>query len=117
MIIGRKNFRLIRTILDAFCILISFLGAAAIAQPWQILTGRTYMFLLPVLLSVTWYFSANLTGYYEDFTSRFYPYQALTILKNVMVLAGTSIVFIFLIKEDLYTRNFVVVFSLLLALR
>jgi putative colanic acid biosynthesis UDP-glucose lipid carrier transferase len=116
MIIGRRNFTLVRAVADGALILISFVAAAAIAQPWHILPDRPYMFFLPPLLAAVWYFSANVTGFYEDFNSRFFPYQAVYIVKNVLVQAGAAIVFIFAVKEDLYTRNFIVAFSVLLGL-
>ncbi len=111
MIFGQKNLVVIRTLLDLSIILLSFIAAALIAQPLEVLQSRLYMAILPLISMILWYFSANFTGFYEDFNSRYFPYQIIYIIKNVFVQVFTAIVFIFLVKEDLYTRNFVISFS------
>lgn len=114
MIFGKNNLKVLRTAADIILIFFSFAVAALLAQPSQVLVERLYMFLLPVILSGLWYFSANATGFYEDFNSRYFPYQIVYILKNIVLQAGAAISFIFLIKEDLYTRNFLIYYSALL---
>lgn len=114
MIFGKRNLKVVRTAADISLIFASFLAAALLAQPSEVLSQRLYMFLLPVLLSALWYFSAGATGFYEDFNSRYFPYQVVYILKNIILQAGAAISFIFLIKEDLYTRNFLIFYSFIL---
>lgn len=114
MIFGQKNLVVIRTLLDLSIILLSFIAAALIAQPMEVLQSRLYMAILPLISMILWYFSANFTGFYEDFNSRYFPYQIVYIIKNVFVQVFNAIVFIFLVKEDLYTRNFVISFSAIL---
>lgn len=114
MIFGQKNLMVIRILLDLSIIILSFVTAALIAQSFEVLSTRLYMLILPVVCSTLWYFSANVTGFYEDFNSRYFPYQIIYIAKNVFVQIFTAIVFIFLVKEDLYTRNFVISFTAIL---
>ncbi|GMU85774.1 MAG: undecaprenyl-phosphate glucose phosphotransferase [Ignavibacteriales bacterium] len=115
MTFGKSNLKVLRTAADIFLIFASFVAAALFAQPSHILTERLYMFLLPVLLSGLWYFSANATGFYDDFNSRYFPYQIVYIIKNIVLQSGAAISFIFLIKEDLYTRNFLIYYTVLLS--
>jgi putative colanic acid biosynthesis UDP-glucose lipid carrier transferase len=65
-------------------------------------------------LNFVWLFFANVIGFYEDTDARYFAYQFVNILKNVFVQGFTAIIFIFLIKEDLFTRNFIIYYSVIL---
>jgi putative colanic acid biosynthesis UDP-glucose lipid carrier transferase len=84
--------------------------AAWIAQPAHILFQRPYMFALMVALNFIWYFSTNITEFYDTFSSFSFSSQFVTIIKNAAIQIITSILFIFLVKEDLFTRNFIVLY-------
>ncbi len=114
MIVNQKSLRNIRIFLDLILICISFLAAAVYAQSFEILLIRDYMFILLVLLCVIWLFSSNVIGFYDDFNSRYFPYQFFNIVKNVIVQAAASIIFIFIVKEELFTRNFILAYSIVL---
>jgi putative colanic acid biosynthesis UDP-glucose lipid carrier transferase len=68
------------------------------------------MFVLMVALNFIWYFSTNITEFYDTFSSFSFSSQFVTIIKNAAIQIITSILFIFLVKEDLFTRNFIVLY-------
>jgi putative colanic acid biosynthesis UDP-glucose lipid carrier transferase len=114
MIVNQKSLRNIRILLDLILLCGSFLIAAVYAQSFEILMMRDYMFILLLVLGVLWVFSSNVIGFYEDFTSRYFGYQFFNIVKNIIVQSAVSVIFIFLVKEDLFTRNFILAYSITL---
>ena len=114
MIANRKSIYYLRLFLDLALLNISFVIAAALAQPFEILLSRTYMFVLLMALNFLWYFTSNVISFYEDFGSRLYSFQFTNIFKIVIIQALTSVIFIFLVKEDLFTRNFILYYTFLL---
>jgi putative colanic acid biosynthesis UDP-glucose lipid carrier transferase len=114
MIYKQKSFILLRITFDLILLNISFLVSAIIAQSWQILLDRSYIFVLMMALNIIWYFSSSAFGFYEDAASRNFPSQFVNILKNSSIQAVSSIIFIFIVKEDLFTRNFIVYHFILL---
>jgi putative colanic acid biosynthesis UDP-glucose lipid carrier transferase len=67
-------------------------------------------------LNFVWLFFSNVLSFYEDTDARYFAYQFVNILKNVFVQGFTAIVFIFLVKEDLFTRNFIIYYSVILTI-
>ncbi len=114
MIANRKSIYYLRLFLDLALLNISFVIAAALAQPFEILLSRTYMLVLLMALNFLWYFTSNVVSFYEDFGARLYSFQFTNILKVVIVQAIASVFFIFIIKEDLFTRNFILYYTFLL---
>jgi putative colanic acid biosynthesis UDP-glucose lipid carrier transferase len=72
------------------------------------------MFVLMAILNFTWYFFSNVTGFYEDITTKSFSYHFRDIIKNIFAQVIFSIIFIFVAKEDLFTRNFILFYSLIL---
>ena len=72
------------------------------------------MFFLLLLLNVIWFFNTNLSGFYNDFFARSFSYQFFNIVKSVLIQISISVLFIFLVKEALFTRNFIVYYSFFL---
>ncbi|HVO73601.1 MAG TPA: undecaprenyl-phosphate glucose phosphotransferase [Ignavibacteriaceae bacterium] len=114
MIVNKKSIFIFRLLSDLFLLNIAFITAAVLAQSLQILLSRNYMFILELGLNIVWYFSGNVLNFYEDFSSRYFAFQVVNIFKNVFIQAVVSIIFIFLVKEDLFTRNFIVFNSVFL---
>jgi putative colanic acid biosynthesis UDP-glucose lipid carrier transferase len=71
------------------------------------------MFILQMGLNFVWLFFSNVISFYEDTDTRYFAYQFVNILKNVFAQGFTAIIFIFLIKEDLFTRNFIIYYSVI----
>jgi putative colanic acid biosynthesis UDP-glucose lipid carrier transferase len=72
------------------------------------------MFVLQMGLNFVWLFFSNVISFYEDTDTRYFAYQFVNILKNIIAQGFTAIIFIFLIKEDLFTRNFIIYYSVIL---
>jgi putative colanic acid biosynthesis UDP-glucose lipid carrier transferase len=115
MILNQKSIFYFRLISDLFLLNLSFIAACVLAQSWEILLQRNYMFILMMALNLIWIFSSSTSNFYGGFNSRNFAYQFVILLKIIIPQAVASVIFIFLIKEDLFTRNFVVYFLFLLA--
>lgn len=111
MIVNRKSIYTIRLISDLILLNLAFILAAIIAQSLDILLERTTMFVLLLLSNIIWFFNASMTGLYSDFFSRPFAYQFTNILRSAIVQALLAVLFIFLVKENLFTRNFIVLFT------
>lgn len=116
MIVNQKSLYSIKLSIDLLLLNITFFSAAWLAQPPHILYQRPYMFFLLFMLNVAWYFTTNVTDFYDNFSPHEFFFQAASIVKNVMVQIVVAIIFIFIKKEDLFTRNFIIFYSLFLIL-
>lgn len=116
MIVNQKSKYYLRLFLDLLLLNVIFMLAAVFAQSFQTLMARTHMFVLLAGLNFIWYFTSNVNGFYEDSNIRSFSYQFINILKNVLAQIIAAVLFIFLAKEDLFTRNFIIYFGLVLTL-
>jgi putative colanic acid biosysnthesis UDP-glucose lipid carrier transferase len=116
MIVNRKSIYTLRLISDLILLNLAFFLAATISQSLDILMERTIMFVLLLLSNIVWFFNASMTGLYSDFFTRPFAYQFTNILKSSLVQALLAVTFIFLVKEALFTRNFIVLFTFLIIL-
>ena len=116
MIVNKKSIYTSRLISDLVLLNLSFILAAILAQPFEILLARDYMFILLLLLNIVWFVNTNLSGFYSDFFTRSFSFQFFNILKIVLFQIVLTVLFIFLTKEDLFTRNFIVFYGLILTL-
>src|ERR1035437_4895704 len=114
MFANKKSFYYFRLFSDLFLLNISFITAAVLAQSFYTLLSRNHMFILQMGLNFVWLFFANVISFYEDTDTRYFAYQFVNILKNVFAQGFTAIVFIFLVKEDLFTRNFIIYYFIIL---
>lgn len=114
MIVNRKSLYIFRLLSDLTLLSVAFLIAAVFSQSWDILLDRYYMFFLLILLNIFWITLSNMMDFYDDFYSRNFPFQFINILKATVGQITVSILFIFLAKEDLFTRNFIIYYSTLL---
>lgn len=116
MIVNKKSIYTIRLVSDLILLNLAFFISAVIAQSFEILMERTIMFVLLLLSNILWFFYASMSEFYSDFFSRPFAYQFTNILKSSVVQALLAVTFIFLVKEDLFTRNFIVLFALFIIL-
>jgi len=116
MSINQKSTYYLSLFLDLFIVNFSFIAAATLAQSFNILLQRNYMFVLMAIMNFVWYFVSNVIDYYEDFSIRNFSYQFIKILKNTAAQIITGIVFVFVTKEDLFNRNFILYYSILLVI-
>ena len=113
MIANNKSTYYLRLFLDLVIINISFFISAVLSQSLQILLERNYMFALMTGLNFVWYFVSNVIDFYDDFSTRNFSYQFIKITRNVIVQIFAAILFLFLVKENLFTRNFIILYALL----
>ena len=114
MFVNKESIYHFRLTFDLLFVAIAFLLAAVFAQSFSILISRDYMFGLLFILSLTWYLTANAIGFYEDSSSQILSFQFIGIIKNISMQLMLGIVFIFLSKENLFTRNFILYYGFLL---
>jgi putative colanic acid biosynthesis UDP-glucose lipid carrier transferase len=108
---NQKSIYYLRLFSDLIVINFSFLLAAILAQSLHIFLSRPYMIVLMVVLNFIWYFFSNVTGFYEDAATRSFSYLFSGLVKNIFVQTITAVLFIFLAKENLFTRNFILYYS------
>ena len=116
MIVNKKSIYTSRLISDLILLNLSFIISAILSQSFEILIARDYMFILLLLLNIVWFVNANLSGFYLDFFTRSFSFQFFNILKTTLLQVGLTVLFIFLTKEDLFTRNFILLYGLFLTL-
>ena len=114
MIVNRKSIYYLRLFSDLILLNVAFILAAILAQSLDILLDRNRMFILEAILNFVWYFFANAINFYDDFSRRLFIFQLMEIVKKIFIQVLISIIFIFIVKEDLFTRNFILYYSLFL---
>ncbi|MFA5803356.1 MAG: undecaprenyl-phosphate glucose phosphotransferase [Melioribacteraceae bacterium] len=116
MIVNQKSLYSIKLMIDLLLLNITFFLAAWLAQSLHILYQRPYMFFLLFTLNIVWYFTTNVTDFYDNFSPHEFFFQATIIFKNALVQIVAAIIFIFVKKEDLFTRNFIIFYFVFLVL-
>ncbi len=111
MIAGQKSFYYLRLFLDLILLNSVFILAAVISQSFTILVDRNYMFVLLAVLNFLWYFVSNVVSFYDDIRTRYYTFQIVNIFKSTIIQILASVLFIFFVKEDLFTRNFILLYA------
>ncbi|MFO7445163.1 MAG: undecaprenyl-phosphate glucose phosphotransferase [Ignavibacteriaceae bacterium] len=115
MIVNQRSLYYLRVLIDLIILNSAYFIAALTAQSFELLILKSQMFVLQMGLNVLWLFSSNLIRFYDDSNSRYFAFQFINILKNISVQAFAAILFIFITKEDLFTRNFILYYSFFLA--
>ena len=116
MLTNKKSKYYLNLFLDLLLLNFCFLLASSLSQNLKILFNRSYMFILLAVLNFGWYFISNVSSFYQDFYIRSYSFQLINIIKNIAAQLIISVFFIFIVKEDLFTRNFIIIYAFLLLL-
>ncbi|MFA6978469.1 MAG: undecaprenyl-phosphate glucose phosphotransferase [Ignavibacteriaceae bacterium] len=114
MFVNKDSIYHFRLTFDFLLLAASFLIAAIFAQSFTTLLSRDYMFGLLIILSFSWYLSSNAISFYEDSSSQILSFQFIGIIKNISLQLMLGIVFIFISKENLFTRNFILYYGVFL---
>ena len=114
MIVNQKSIYYQRLIADLLLLNLSFIVSAVLAQPVNTLLQRNYMFILLLILNMLWFINSSITGFYNELHLRTIATQLINLGKGIIVQIGAAILFIFITKEDLFTRNFIVFYGVLL---
>jgi Undecaprenyl-phosphate glucose phosphotransferase len=87
--------------------------AALITHSPDLSLEKNHPYLILLILNFVWFFYTNSSEFYEEFLIRPFPIQIYNILKLSLVLSIFNILFLFIIKQQLYSRNFIIVNGLL----
>ena len=116
MIVNQRSIFFYKLLSDLLLLNCAFLISSVYSQSWEILLEKYYMFFLLIGLNLLWIITSNYLNFYDDFFSRNFPVQFTNILKNSLLQLVITITFIFLTKENLFTRYFIVYYFILLVL-
>jgi Undecaprenyl-phosphate glucose phosphotransferase len=116
MIVNQRSIYFFKLLSDLLLLNCAFLISAVYSQSLDILLARYYMFFLLIGLNLLWIVTSNYLNFYDDFFSRNFPVQFTNILKNSLLQLIITIIFIFLAKENFFTRYFIVYYFILLVL-
>lgn len=116
MIVNQRSIYFFKLLGDLILLNCAFIASAIYAQSWEILSDRYYMFFLLIGLNLVWIFASNYLNFYDEFSSRNFPVQFINILKSSILQLLVTIIFIFLVKENLFTRYFIAYYFVLLVL-
>ena len=114
MLIDQKSILNLRKITDFVFLNSTFFIAAFIAQPIQELLSNQLLFILLLLQNIIWVGFSNIVNTYGDFNYRSFSDQLINLARVIIAEILFTILFLFFVKEDLFTRNFVSFFSLFL---
>jgi putative colanic acid biosynthesis UDP-glucose lipid carrier transferase len=71
---------------------------------------------LLVILNFVWFFYTNSNEFYEEFLIRPFPIQIYNIFKLTIAISIFNILFLFIIKQQLFSRNFILINGILVFL-
>jgi len=114
MIVNKKSIYVSSVITDFLLINLSFFLASLISHTSDLSLEKNQPYLLLLILNFAWFFYTNASDFYQEFLIRPFPIQIYNILKLSIIISIFNILFLFIIKQQLYTRNFVVINGLLI---
>ncbi len=112
--IDQKSLLSLRKASDFIFFFFSFIAAAFLAQPIQEFISNQLLFILLLLLNILWYVVSGIVNTYSDYNYRSFSDQLINLSRVIIVQILFTILFLFFVKEDLFTRNFVLFYSLIL---
>lgn len=113
MIVNKKSIYLTSLITDFILINIAFYLASLISKTPDLSFEHNNPYLLLIILNFVWFFYTNSSEFYEEFLIRPFPIQVYNIFKLSIVISIFNILFLFIITQQLYTRNFIIINGLL----
>ena len=109
MISKRKSLLFLRIISDIVFILLSIYYVS-------IINGLSYPYILKngwqliVILLFVWYFSARITGLYEDSHLRSFGSELIILIKNIFVQLIAAVLIMFLSNQIIFSRSFILLY-------
>ena len=116
MLANKKSLYYIRLLSDLILLNICFVASAVLSQSLQTLLLKNHMFVLEAGLNFVWLYFANVIDFYDESNDRNFSLQIINIVKSLAAQGLAAIIFIFLFKENLFTRNFIIFYLLLVGL-
>ncbi|MCF8261221.1 MAG: undecaprenyl-phosphate glucose phosphotransferase [Melioribacteraceae bacterium] len=108
----RKSLSFLRISLDVVLLIISFWVAISIPRgdfslEYTRLEGSVFLAIL-----IIWFLGANFVGLYDEFRSRNYSIEVITVIRNVFIVTISLIVVLFVIRDQYLNRLFITIFAL-----
>lgn len=116
MIVNKKSIYITSTVIDFILVNLSFVFAVFITEQLAYSVGIINPYLALPIINFVWFFYTSSTGFYQEFLIRPFPIQLYNILKLSIVISVINVLFLFLIKQHLFTRNFIIINGLLIFL-
>lgn len=116
MIVNKKSIYTTSTVIDFVLVNLSFVFAVFITEQLKINVININPYLALPIINFVWFFYTSSTGFYQEFLIRPFPIQVYNILKLSIVISVVNVLFLFLIKQHLFTRNFIIINGLLIFL-
>jgi len=116
MIVNKKSIYVTSLIIDFFLINISFIASYFISQSFHMSDSSEHPYILIVIINFVWFFYTNSSEFYEEFLIRPFPIQIYNIFKLTLVISVFNVFALFLIKQQLFTRNLIVINGILVFL-
>lgn len=114
MIVNKKSIYLSSLLVDFFLINISFIVTLIIVQVSELDFDKSYPFALLFILNLIWFFYTNSIDFYQEFLIKPFPIQIYNTLKLVVVISVFFILFLFIIKQQLIPRYFILINGILI---
>lgn len=109
MIVNKKSIYISSLLIDFVLINLSFIISLKITQLSEFNLETSYPYLLLLILNLIWFFYTNSSDFYQEFIIKPFPIQIYNTLKLVIVVSIFNILFVFIIKQQLFTRNFILI--------
>jgi putative colanic acid biosysnthesis UDP-glucose lipid carrier transferase len=114
MIVNKKSIYVTSVVTDFLLINLSFFLALLISHTSDMSLEKNQPYLLLLILNLVWFFYTNSSDFYQEFMIRPFPIQIYNILKLSIIISIFNILFLFIITQQLYTRNFIIINGLLI---
>ena len=114
MYIQHKLINFVRLSFDNILLIFSFLFVIVFFDHTLPADLRNNHYLLLFLLIIIWFFSSNSTKLYDDFRSRNFSVELVTLFKNVFVQMIAAIIILYLMNEVYMSKTFSFVYSFIL---
>ncbi len=109
----RKLLKTLRQIADITVIIFSFILASIISYEYnKVILSFQNISLLIIIIGL-WSIFSNNFRLYDEFRSRNFAIEASILFKVILSLSISTIVFLFISKDDGYSRFFVTIFSII----
>jgi len=109
MIVNKKSIYTSSLIIDFLLINISFFVSYLISSSFDTNFNNNLPFLLLLIINFVWFFYTNSSEFYEEFLIRPFPIQIYNVFKLSAVISIFNILFLFIIKQQLLSRNFIII--------
>jgi putative colanic acid biosynthesis UDP-glucose lipid carrier transferase len=113
MQIQRRSLKILRILLDLGSLIISFITASICAIEIHFTNNQLadYGIIITFAIGVVWFISSKSNGLYDEFRSRNFSFELIAITKNLFATTISLIIIVFIIKESVFSRLFILYFS------